>query len=84
MHVLKGIVNARDRGGLPVQGNLRVKEGLLLRTAHLADATDADIRYLAGLPVVKVIDFRKDEEKKGKENRTSPGAEYISMPVDAT
>ncbi len=84
MQVLKGIVNARDLGGLPVQGNLRVKEGLLLRTAHLADATDADIRYLAGLPVVKVIDFRKDEEKKGKENRTIPGAECISIPVDAT
>ena len=84
MQVLKGIVNARDLGGLPVQGNLRVKEGLLLRTAHLADATDTDIRYLSGLPVVKVIDFRKEEEKKGKENRTIPGAEYISLPVDAT
>ena len=64
MQVLKGVVNARDLGGLPVPGNLRVKEGLLLRAAHLADATDADIRYLSGLPVVKVIDFRRDEEKK--------------------
>ena len=66
MQVLKGIVNARDLGGLPVAGNLRVKEGLLLRTAHLADATDADIRYLSGLPVVKVTAFSRDEEKKGK------------------
>ena len=34
--------------------------------------------------VVKVIDFRRDEEKKGKQNRTIPGAEYISLPVYAT
>ena len=84
MQVLKGIVNARDLGGNIVPGNLRVKEGLLLRTAHLADATDSDIRCLSGLPVVKVIDFRKDEEKKGKENRPIPGADYISLPIDAT
>jgi len=84
MQVLKGIVNARDLGGNIVRGNLRVRDGLLLRSAHLADATDADIRYLSGLPVVKIIDFRKDEEKKGKENRPIPGADYISLPIDAT
>ena len=42
----------------------------------MADATDADLEYLSSLPVAKVIDFRKDEEKKGKDDR-----EYGSMDV---
>ena len=80
---VKGIVNARELGGYPVQGGT-VRSGLLLRTAHLADATDADIRYLSGLPVVKVIDFRMEEEKKGTADRQIPGADHIALPVDAS
>lgn len=80
---VKGIANARELGGYPVQGGT-VRSGLLLRTAHLADATDADIRYLSGLPVVKVIDFRMEEEKKGTADRPVPGAEHIALPVDAS
>ncbi len=80
---VKGIVNARELGGYPVQGGT-VRSGLLLRTAHLADATDADIRYLSGLPVVKVIDFRMEEEKKGTADRQVPGADHIALPVDAS
>ena len=80
---VKGVVNARELGGYPVQGGT-VRSGLLLRTAHLADATDADIRYLSGLPVVKVIDFRMEEEKKGSADRQVPGADHIALPVDAS
>lgn len=79
---VKGIVNARDLGGYAVQDGRIVREGKLLRAAHLADASDADIHYLEQLPVTAVIDFRKEQEKVGKVDREVPGARYTSLPVD--
>lgn len=81
---LKGIVNARDLGGYPVQGGLRIKQGLLFRSAHLADASEADLAVLAALKIARIVDFRMIEEKKGKENKSVPGSEYIVLPIDAT
>lgn len=81
---VKGIVNARDMGGYTVQDGRKVKDRMLIRAAHLAEATDADIRFLSEVPVVKVIDFRKEEEKKGKVDLEVPGAEYIALPIDAS
>lgn len=81
---VKGIVNARDLGGYIMPDGTHVRDGLLLRTAGLSDATEADLQYLADLPVTKVIDFRKDEEKQGKDDRIIPGAAYVSIPVDAS
>lgn len=81
---VKGIVNARDLGGYHVQDGRTVRTGLLLRAAHLADATDADIKYLSGIPVARVIDFRNAEELPGKTDRPVPGAEYLNLPVDAS
>ena len=81
---VKGIVNARDLGGYVVEDGRVIRNGMLLRAAHLADATDADLRALADIPVTTVIDFRKEEEKQGKDDRAIPGARYISLPVDAS
>ena len=79
---VKGIVNARDLGGYTMLDGRIVESGRLLRSAHLADASDADIRYLEQLPVTVVIDFRKEQEKVGKVDREVPGARYTSLPVD--
>ena len=79
---VKGIVNARDLGGYTMLDGRIVQSGRLLRAAHLADASDADIRYLEQLPVTVVIDFRKEQEKVGKVDREVPGARYTSLPVD--
>ena len=81
---VRGIVNARDLGGYTLNDGRRVREGQLLRSALLADATNADIAYLQGLGTVKVIDFRMDEEKEGKADREVPGAVYIALPIDAS
>lgn len=81
---LKGIVNARDLGGYKAAEGRRVRDGRLIRSAHLAEATSADLRYLEGLPVTAVIDFRKEEEKAGKVNKTVEGAQYICLPIDAS
>ena len=79
---VKGIVNARDLGGYTMLDGRIVQSGRLLRAAHLADATDEDIRNLERLPVTAVIDFRKEQEKVGKVDREVPGARYTSLPVD--
>lgn len=81
---LESIINARDLGGYTVKNGRTVCRGLLLRAAHLGDATDKDIRYLSQLPVAKVIDFRRTEEKLGNEDRIVPGATHIDLTVDAT
>ena len=81
---VEGIVNARDLGGYEVQGGLSVKTGKLIRAAHLADVTDADIAYLDSLPVALVVDFRTDMELKGKADRDIPGANYVHLPVDVS
>ena len=79
---VKGIVNARDLGGYTMLDGRIVESGRLLRSAHLADATDEDIRNLERLPVTAIIDFRKEQEKVGKVDREVPGARYTSLPVD--
>ncbi len=79
-----GIINARDLGGYIMQDGRRLRDGMLLRSAHLADATDEDLQYLSSIPIAKVIDFRKDIEMNGKTDRMVPGAEYIRLEIDAS
>lgn len=81
---VKSIVNARDLGGYTVNDGRVVRDGVLIRAAHLADASDKDVQYLSNIPVSKVIDFRKTEEKRGKEDVRIPGSEYIVLPIDAS
>ncbi|MBQ3711779.1 MAG: tyrosine-protein phosphatase [Bacteroidales bacterium] len=80
----KGIQNARDLGGYTMKDGRNVREGRLLRAAHLADATDSDLNLLASLHIRKIIDFRKEEELRGKVDREIPGAEHIFLPLDAS
>lgn len=81
---VNGIINARDLGGYIMQDGRRLRDGMLLRSAHLADATDEDLQYLSSIPIAKVIDFRKDIEMNGKTDRMVPGAEYIRLEIDAS
>lgn len=75
------VVNVRDLGGLPVGGR-RIKPGRLLRTAHLHDATDADVRLLRDRYRLRVIfDFRTLSEAQALPDRKVPGAEHIMLPT---
>ena len=81
---VNGIINARDLGGYIMQDGRRLRDGMLIRSAHLADASDEDLQYLSSIPIYKVIDFRKDIEMNGKTDRMVPGAEYIRLEIDAS
>jgi len=75
------IVNARDLGGLPAGGK-KVRRGLLLRTAHLHDATDEDIRLLQErYRLRRIFDFRTVTEASLQPDREVPGAEHIFLPT---
>lgn len=44
--LFEGISNCRDLGGLQNAEGQRIREGLLLRSAHLKDAAPTDIQGL--------------------------------------
>ncbi|MBP3203577.1 MAG: tyrosine-protein phosphatase [Bacteroidales bacterium] len=78
---LEGIINARDLGGLRVGGKT-IRPGLLLRTAHLSDATEADIRLLnQKYHLRRIFDFRSLMEAAAQPDKPVPGAEHILLPT---
>ena len=77
----QGIINARDLGGISVGGKT-IRPGRLLRTAHLSDATDDDIRTLSEeYRLKRIFDFRSVVEAEGQPDRPVPGAEHIFLPT---
>lgn len=76
------ISNARELGGIRTAGGRRVKSGVLLRTAELAEASDADLKALAEKYAVRhVVDFRDGSEIDRKPDLKIAGAEYSLVPV---
>jgi protein tyrosine/serine phosphatase len=66
---LEGAYNARDLGGLPLADGRLTRQGVLLRTDTLQELTDADVKWLAELPLRTVVDLRTryetDREGRG-------------------
>lgn len=81
---IKSIVNARDLGGYTMQDGRVLRDRVLLRSAHLAEATDEDLKWLSLIRVTKVIDFRRLEEKKGMFDQPILGAQFVDLPIDAS
>lgn len=78
------IPNARDLGGLTTSSGRRIRRGLLIRSAGLADASSQDVRTLQSVyRLQRVIDLRTDMEKQKKPDVSIPGAEYCPIPVFA-
>lgn len=59
---MAGGFNFRDMGGIRTQDGKYVKWGKVFRTDDLHNLTDADLQYLAGIPIVTVVDFRAESE----------------------
>lgn len=75
------ILNARELGGIQVCDGRRVKSGKLIRTAHLSDATDADISVLESIGLKGVIDLRSSHETGKMPDRQVPGAWHTQVEV---
>ncbi|MBW0101975.1 tyrosine-protein phosphatase [Pseudonocardia sp. KRD291] len=59
-----GLSNARDIGGLPLEGGGHVRPGVLLRTEALEYLSPGDVRRLLDVyGVVQVLDLRTDDER---------------------
>ena len=79
--LFENIINARDLGGLPV-GNKTIRYGRLFRTAHLSDASQADITKFAEVyHLRKIFDFRSMAEAQMQPDKPIPGAEHILLPT---
>ena len=69
------IQNKRDLGGIRTADGRRIRPGLLIRSAHLFQAEEAD---LAGIS--SVIDLRTPGERLEAPDRTW-GREYLPIPI---
>ena len=83
MNVLfDNIVNARDLGGMIGHEGKEVRTCMLLRTAHLHDATDDDIRRLQNeYHLRRVFDFRSLGEAEFLPDREVEGATHHLLPT---
>ena len=76
------IINARDLGGLIGANGRTVRPHRLLRTAHLHDATDADIaRLQQEYHLARVFDFRSFGEAQALPDRDVPEATHHLLPT---
>ena len=77
------IENFRDFGGYAA-GDRRLKRGLLYRSAHQAEATEADLAALAALGLAVIVDLRRPGERQRNPSRrwAGFGAAVIENHVD--
>ena len=75
---LEGGRNFRDLGGYPAADGKTVRWGKLYRSGAMTNLTEADYRYLTGLGLRVVSDFRSNEERDDEPARweTVQGVDY--------
>ena len=69
----EGVENFRDYGDYAAGGGFTIGRGRLLRSAHHARATDADLARFAGLDVAVLVDLRRRAERTAQPNRLPSG-----------
>jgi protein-tyrosine phosphatase len=80
--IFDNILNARDLEGIPAAGGRTIRPHRLLRTAHLHDASDADLQRLQDeYRICRVFDFRSLGEAEFQPDRPVPGAEHHLLPT---
>jgi protein-tyrosine phosphatase len=80
---LDGAVNVRELGGLSTVGGRRVRAGIVLRSASLADLTDEDVTTLRGAGLRTVVDLRggAEVERDGRGPLAGTTVGYRNLPV---
>ena len=80
--IFDNIVNARDLGGIIGASGRPIRSHRLLRTAHLHDASDADIaRLKQEYNLCRIFDFRSLGEFKAVPDREIDGVQHHLLPT---
>lgn len=69
----EGVDNFRDYGDYATRHGAHLARGVLLRSAHHARATDADLARMSELNVAVVVDLRRRSERDRDPSRRPPG-----------
>lgn len=76
------IANARDLGGIPGAGGRPIRSHRLLRTAHLQNASDADVaRLKEEYNLCRIFDFRFLHEFEAMPDREIEGVQHHLLPT---
>lgn len=84
MRVLKleGVLNARELGGLPLNGNRQVRRGCLVRAGRLSEMTGADAEVLKKeWNVTRIVDLRNHQEVMEHPDVKLDGAEFHHLSI---
>ena len=73
LHSFERIDNFRDYGDYDTAAGRRIHPGRLLRSAHHARATDADLARLKALDVRTIVDLRRPGERRDQPSRRYEG-----------
>ena len=73
LHAFEAIDNFRDYGDYATTAGRRVQPGRLLRSAHHARASDADLERLRRLDIGAVVDLRRPGERRDQPSRRPAG-----------
>ena len=80
--VFDNIVNARDLAGILAAGGRPIRPHRLIRTAHLHDASDADIERLrTEYNLCRIFDFRSLGEFEAAPDREIEGVQHHLLPT---
>ena len=80
--IFEHIDNARDLGGIVGAGGRAIRPHRLLRTAHLHDATDADVaRLKSEYNLCRIFDFRSLGEFEVVPDREIEGVQHHLLPT---
>ena len=77
----KKVPNLRDLGGMTGADGKKIREGRLIRSAQLYNATKKDLALLESLHIRKIFDFRNAQEAKEKPDPSLPGCEYTNLSI---
>ncbi|MBR6951243.1 MAG: tyrosine-protein phosphatase [Oscillospiraceae bacterium] len=77
---MEKLPNTRDLGGMIGYGGRTVREGLLIRSGQLAEATPADLADLERR-IELVVDFRNLDEHVNVPDPEMPGVAQIHLPI---
>lgn len=79
---LQNVINARELGGILIDGHTRVKKGLLMRGGGLYMASPEDRRRLEEeFHLAKIFDFRTESEVQARPDLPIKGAENVWLPA---